>query len=51
MGFFDFFRSKKIEPPKEDWTTMYTKEIVDGLLNEIKSNPQACRTDEIFQGV
>lgn len=51
MGFFDFFKPKKVEPPQEDWTTMFPKEIVDGLLDEIKSNPQACRTDEISQGI
>lgn len=50
MGFFDFFKSKKPEPPKEDWTTIFPKEMVDGLLNEIRSNPQACRADEIPQG-
>jgi hypothetical protein len=50
MGLFDFFKSKKPEPPKEDWTTIFPKEMVDGLLNEIKSNPQACRADEIPQG-
>ena len=51
MGFFDFFKSKKPEPPKEDWTNLFPKEMVDGLLNEIKSNPQACRADEIPQGI
>ncbi len=51
MGFFDFFKSKKPEPPKEDWTTIFPKEMVDGLLNEIKGNPQACKTDEIPQGI
>ena len=51
MSFFDFFKFKKPEPPKEDWTTIFPKEVVDGLLNEIKSNPQACRADEIPQGI
>jgi hypothetical protein len=51
MGIFDFFKSKKPELPKEDWTTIFPKEIVDGLLNEIRNNPQACRADDIPQGI
>ena len=41
MGLFDFFKSKKPELPKKDWTTISPKEIVDGLLNEIRNNHQA----------
>jgi hypothetical protein len=51
MGFFDFFKSKKPDSPKEDWTNLFPKEIVDGLLSEIKNNPQACWTDKIPQGI
>jgi hypothetical protein len=51
MGFFDFFKLKKTEPPNKDWTAIFPKEMVDGLLTEIKGNPQACKADEIPQGI
>lgn len=51
MKLFNFFKSKNTELPKEDWTTLFPKEMVEGLLNEIRSNPQACNTNEIAQGI
>ena len=51
MGLFDFFKSKKPELPKKDWTTIFPKEIVDGLLNEIRNNHQAWRAYDIPQGI
>ena len=42
---------KKKEAPKQDWTSMLPKELADGLINEIKNNPQACHCDVIPQGV
>lgn len=50
MGFFDIFKRKKFEIPKSDWTTWMPREYADDLLNFIKSNSQACQSDEIQQG-
>jgi hypothetical protein len=41
---FNFFKKK----PKEiDWVSRMPPELAELLVEEIKSNPQACRTDEI----
>lgn len=50
MGIFDFFKKRKTEPIKEDWTSRFPKEHVEGMLNEIRNNAQACSVDEIPQG-
>jgi hypothetical protein len=50
MGIFDIFKRKKVEIPKSDWTTWMPKEYTDDLLNFIKTNSQACQSDEIQQG-
>ncbi len=47
MGLFDIFRKEEKAP---DWLEMLPKEMASIFLNEIKSNPQACRTDEIPEG-
>lgn len=47
MGLFDFFKKNNKQP---DWVSKLPKEMVDLLLREIKSNPQACSLDEIPQG-
>lgn len=50
MGLFDIFKNKK-ESDEFDWVSMMPKEIGDLLLNEIKTNSQACIVDEIPQGI
>tara|TARA_R110002124_G_scaffold284345_2_gene461449 strand:- start:534 stop:1274 length:741 start_codon:yes stop_codon:yes gene_type:complete len=52
MGLFDFFKSSSDKPRKEnDWVSSLPPEIADQILQEIKSNPQACNFDEIPQGI
>lgn len=52
MGIFSFLKSKKeVEPVEVDWVEQLPKEFAEQLLNEIKTNPQACKTDEISQGI
>jgi hypothetical protein len=48
MGLFNIF--KKQNPQKDSWVSTMPKEVVDRLLKEIKSNPQACNLDKIPQG-
>lgn len=48
MGLFDFFKKQDKQP---DWVSKLPKEMAELLLNEIKSNPQACSLDEIPQGI
>jgi hypothetical protein len=49
MGLFDFFR-KKPAAKEADWIHRLPAAMVQGMLHEIKSNPQACSLDEIPQG-
>lgn len=51
MGLFDFLKIKKSNQLKEDWTKTFPKEIVEKFLSEIKDNSQACRIDEIPDGI
>lgn len=48
MGLFDFFKIGNRVP---DWKSELPKEMADMLLTEIKSNPQACTSNEIPQGI
>ena len=48
MGFFDFFKKQNADPK---WITMFPKEMSDMLLEQIRSNPQACKLDEIPHGI
>jgi hypothetical protein len=47
MALFNFNRNQRNKP---GWASKLPKEIADMMLNEIKSNPQACNLDEIPQG-
>ena len=49
MGFLNLFKFKK-KSLEKNWTSLAPKEIVEGMLNEIKNNPQACNSDNIPQG-
>jgi hypothetical protein len=48
MGMFDLFRKK---PQQPDWLSGLPKEIADMFLQEIRSNPQASKTDTISEGI
>lgn len=50
MGIFDIFKKEK-KTNEIDWVSMIPKEMADLLLNEIKTNPQACKFDVIPQGI
>jgi hypothetical protein len=50
MGLFDFLMSKPPIQLNFDWTKVVPKEYVDWHLSEINSNPQATKTDIIFNG-
>lgn len=47
MGFFDRFKKKSSQP---EWLSQMPEQMAGLILNEIKSNPQACTHDEIPQG-
>lgn len=49
MGLFDLFR-KQPKPKEADWIQRLPAAMVQGMLQEIKSNPQACSLDELPQG-
>jgi hypothetical protein len=49
MGLFDFF--KKEEEKQPEWLSMIPKEMANMFLSEIRNNPQACKLDEIPQGI
>lgn len=49
MGLFDIFK-KKEKQKEDDWASKVPQDFADMLLNEIKSNHQACNFDEIPQG-
>jgi hypothetical protein len=48
MGLFDFIYKGNREP---GWKSALPKEMADMLLAEIKSNPQACTSNEIPEGI
>lgn len=48
MSIFNFLKKK--ETKTDDWVSRGSKEMIDQLLNAIKSNPQACNLDKIPQG-
>jgi len=48
MGIFDLFKKKSEEP---DWVKKIPIEYSNLILNQIKSNSQACNLDEIPQGL
>ncbi len=50
MGLFDFLYSKPPIQLSFDWTKVVPKEFVDWHLSEINSNPQATKSDIIFDG-
>jgi hypothetical protein len=48
MGLFDFFKK---ENKKADWEKLMPAEMLDMIKEQIRSNPQACSSDVIPQGV
>ncbi len=48
MGIFDFFKKKATQ---ENFNSNIPKILLDLALSQIKSNPQACNSDEISQGI
>jgi hypothetical protein len=47
MGIFNFFKKEEKE---NDWISKIPKNIAEIILQDIKTNPQACSVDEIPQG-
>lgn len=47
MGWFNLFKPKEFEHEEKDWTSLLPKELVDGFLSKIKSNPQATSSPTI----